>query len=372
MKKRTKISDYSLKKNRKGLSMVVSVLLIIVLVLVATGIVWVVVRNVIQKGAGSLSLSGLTLNLEILSASLDGNNVNVNVKRNPGAGKLLGIKFVFSDGTSSKTAEETVSMAELDEESFSFNLIDLEIPNANEVSIALIFESEGGDEILGDIIDTVEFREEVGGNGGNGGDGELCGNFIIDSEETCDDGKHCSDGTQCTEDAECIGIGDELCQPRDGDGCSSTCAIEGAGPECGNGILETGEICDDGNIIDGDGCAGDCSACESGYKIDGSGGCILIQVIAAGMIDNVWPPGSGIYFDDDILPQENGLYYGYATYFPTVDATQCFLIVGYSYDGAVYSNAIVELILLQPLATASSDAYEIWESIADCQNNYGF
>src|SRR5690606_32008498 len=33
----------------------------------------------------------------------------------------------------------------------------------------------------------------------------------------------------------------------------------GSGPECGNDILEEGEECDDGNVIDADGCEADCT-----------------------------------------------------------------------------------------------------------------
>jgi len=39
--------------------------------------------------------------------------------------------------------------------------------------------------------------------------------------------------------------------------------------ECGNGILEPGEQCDDGNFVDGDGCQGDCS-----FSCRGDGDCV--------------------------------------------------------------------------------------------------
>jgi cysteine-rich repeat protein len=31
-------------------------------------------------------------------------------------------------------------------------------------------------------------------------------------------------------------------------------------PACGDGILDGGEVCDDGNTVGGDGCAADCSS----------------------------------------------------------------------------------------------------------------
>jgi cysteine-rich repeat protein len=42
-------------------------------------------------------------------------------------------------------------------------------------------------------------------------------------------------------------------------------------PVCGNGILETGENCDDSNLINGDGCSSICLV-EEGGKEEGGGG----------------------------------------------------------------------------------------------------
>lgn len=58
----------------------------------------------------------------------------------------------------------------------------------------------------------------------------LCGDAIVGPGEECDDG----------------GL-------VDGDGCSSECALE-----CGDGDKTGAEACDDGNQLDNDGCASDC------------------------------------------------------------------------------------------------------------------
>ena len=58
-----------------------------------------------------------------------------------------------------------------------------------------------------------------------------CGNGVPDSGELCDDGNF-----------------------TDGDGCDSNCTLTG----CGNGIRTSGEGCDDGNLARGDGCAATC------------------------------------------------------------------------------------------------------------------
>ncbi len=75
-----------------------------------------------------------------------------------------------------------------------------------------------------------------------------CGNGAVDPGEQCDDGN-----------------------VTDGDGCSATCTKE-AGAVCGNGKVEVGEDCDDGNVTAGDGCSATCksegtAACGNG-KVD--------------------------------------------------------------------------------------------------------
>ncbi len=63
-----------------------------------------------------------------------------------------------------------------------------------------------------------------------------CGNGILDA----DLGEACADGDII-----------------DGDGCSSTCTIEGGGV-CGDGTVDPGEDCDEGDNNNGDGCTFDC------------------------------------------------------------------------------------------------------------------
>jgi cysteine-rich repeat protein len=70
-----------------------------------------------------------------------------------------------------------------------------------------------------------------------------CGDGVVEGIEECDDGN-----------------------TTGGDGCTADCTVEGDGV-CGDGILDAGEECDDGNTVDGDGCAADCT---DEAAIDGS------------------------------------------------------------------------------------------------------
>jgi fibro-slime domain-containing protein len=85
--------------------------------------------------------------------------------------------------------------------------------------------------------------------------GGNCGDGVIERNEDCDDGNTIS-----------------------GDGCSRICQVESnyqckeqGKPcenlaQCGNGILTSDEICDDGNTVSGDGCSSDCGKVEPGYQ----------------------------------------------------------------------------------------------------------
>ena len=121
----------------------------------------------------------------------------------------------------------------------------------------------------------------------------ICGDGTVDGDESCDDGNLVDDdgcSADCTEERCGDGItnGDETC---DGDrtivcsdgslgvsSCSSDCGLETSSclptGTCGDGELNAGEACDDGNDVDGDGCESSCvpTACGNGV-IDGPEHC---------------------------------------------------------------------------------------------------
>ncbi len=127
----------------------------------------------------------------------------------------------------------------------------------------------------------------------------ICGNGILESGEACDDGN-----------------------VTNGDGCESNCTITQIIPICGNGILESGEACDDGNVTDGDGCESNCTitqiipicgngilesgeACDDGNVTDGDGcesNCTITQIIPIcgnGILESGEACDDGNVTDDD-------------------------------------------------------------------------
>jgi cysteine-rich repeat protein len=106
--------------------------------------------------------------------------------------------------------------------------------------------------------------------------GAVCGDWIIEGDEVCDDG-NTDDGDGCSstctlESAVCgnnIIEDGEVCDDgntNDGDGCDSACELE-VPPGCGNGVVELGEDCDDGNTDECDGCSATCSVEQCGNNV---------------------------------------------------------------------------------------------------------
>ena len=103
--------------NKKGLSMIVSTLIVILLVLVAIGIIWTVVRNVINEGTETLDIAAkcLDVNLQVTAVTCVTNTgvCQVTTERSAGGGAIDGVRYVVSDGISS-TNEDGSAIAELE------------------------------------------------------------------------------------------------------------------------------------------------------------------------------------------------------------------------------------------------------------------
>jgi len=153
--------------------------------------------------------------------------------------------------------------------------------------------------------------------------------FFSSATNVCESGRRCAPGLVCSvaQDA-CIeigGCGDGITSPergevcddgntRDGDGCSADCKSKEA---CGNHIVDSaaGELCDDGNTQDGDGCSSKCipercgnkvldpgEVCDDGNTISGDGcsaDCTSNEACGNGITDN---DGSGGVLHEDCDP----------------------------------------------------------------------
>jgi cysteine-rich repeat protein len=138
---------------------------------------------------------------------------------------------------------------------------------------------------------------------------QTCGNGTLDAGEQCED-SNTVDGDGCSHycvveelcdgiDQNLDGLADDGFPDSDGDGTADCMET----PGCGDGVWESSdEECDDGDVIDGDGCSADCRI-EEGYTcftaLDvNTGGDGLGGVAAVGSLDRLWtwstsPDGTG-------------------------------------------------------------------------------
>jgi cysteine-rich repeat protein len=103
----------------------------------------------------------------------------------------------------------------------------------------------------------------------------VCGDGVVGFGEGCDDG-NLIDGDGCDSNCRPTACGNGVVTA--GEGCDDGNAADGDGCDsnctptaCGNGAVTAGEVCDDGNLIDGDGCDSNCrlTACGNGIVTGG-------------------------------------------------------------------------------------------------------
>jgi len=116
---------------------------------------------------------------------------------------------------------------------------------------------------LNDALDNFNSGITGPGHCGDTPPPPVCGNGKLEAGEACDDGNN-----------------------MDGDGCSANCTKEPPPPVCGDGNIDAGEECDDGNGVNGDCCSSNCqfdaagsscadaTVCNGDETCDGAGNCV--------------------------------------------------------------------------------------------------
>jgi len=282
-------------QDKRGLSAIIGTLLIILLVIVAVGIIWVVVRGVLEESSDDISFSTLTTSAQIQSASIEGDSAFVTVKRDEGEGNMLGVKISVSDCQESVVQEfRAAEGGDLESlEIGTFEVVGISaLGEIAEITIAPILELESGEEALGSVTDTYTIGEgSPGGGGGPPGctpDLNACLNLDCGTvtNGTCGD-VSCGTCDPLTED--CV---NNICVPNN-------CVNETFAETCTDKGLTCGEWPNNcGYLID-------CGSCAWPDVCNETGQCETLLLLSGGDVDSVWPGSAPTYFDSPSLPKDN-------------------------------------------------------------------
>ena len=148
--------------DNRGLSDVVTTLLIVLLVLVAIGIIWVVVRNVVQQGSEQIDVSSRCIAVDLKAVSVVENATNpgiyaVTLKRNAGGDEIGGVKIsLFNATENSGVLEFGAAPGELDTVTQTVNTGG-NVTNANRLDYTAYFVDASGNEKLCSQTGTLNF-----------------------------------------------------------------------------------------------------------------------------------------------------------------------------------------------------------------------
>ena len=155
-----------MRKDKHGLSTVVTTLIIILLVIVAIGIIWLVVRNLLNTETGTIDIQQKCLgtNLEFQEAACSYLSLGCGISmKNKGSESVDGFRFVFYAGSSAGILQDYTTA----------------IPQLNVISTAVI----AGNNLPVGGYNTVDKVEVVPYFIDNNGDPQLCTNKFVHSVE---------------------------------------------------------------------------------------------------------------------------------------------------------------------------------------------
>lgn len=131
-------------KRVKGLSTVVSTLLIILLVFIAVGVLWSVVSNFVNEGSQSVDLDSACLDITVTPTNIVdlGDDVyNVTIFRSGGTDEIGGVKLIFYSESDSFQYDVSGNIAALGVKTVT---VPVDIPNSETLRAIIYFTSSSG------------------------------------------------------------------------------------------------------------------------------------------------------------------------------------------------------------------------------------
>jgi len=127
---------------KRGLSEVIVSLIIILLVLVAIGILWIIVSNIINSGKEEISIIPFTENINIEQVKLGSISAEIKIKRTSGKETITALNFILEGENSISSYEQLIT---------SFNMLEIKtftiltgIQNINKITVTPVFGKELG------------------------------------------------------------------------------------------------------------------------------------------------------------------------------------------------------------------------------------
>ena len=137
-------------KNKKGVSGIVATLIIILLVLVASGIMWVVLQGVLDEQTSEIDLAKVCMDSNLRATQTENNGTatyyTITLQRNAKGGTLAGAKLIFYNNTDiSDVIDYSNDIDALESKRFT---IDATITNVTKVEVSGYYlDADGNDNI---------------------------------------------------------------------------------------------------------------------------------------------------------------------------------------------------------------------------------
>ncbi len=146
--------------DKRGLSGIITTVVLIALSLVAITIVWVFIQNLVTESTEGLSLDAVNSRVDLERVLVYSNgSVEATVKRTSGQANLTGLIFAISSETDSEVFEiSDIQLNALEKRTWTLTLDNLNPEDVVSVSVAPVFTSDSGKEIPGEINDKYEVK----------------------------------------------------------------------------------------------------------------------------------------------------------------------------------------------------------------------
>ncbi|MCH8945772.1 MAG: hypothetical protein IIA85_02525 [Nanoarchaeota archaeon] len=145
--------------HKKGLSAIILTLIMILLAIVASGLVWVVIQNVVGGSTEQISLGTDCLNVKIVATKVVNTsttgNYEVTLDRGSGGLAIGGVKLRFTNATGISDVVDIPGNIEPFER--PIEQVVSTITNANKVEIIVYFKDTSGNEQACPILSSFDF-----------------------------------------------------------------------------------------------------------------------------------------------------------------------------------------------------------------------